>query len=71
MRFANIFYCLRFETFLFVTSYDSQGYGGGIQPCLHMGARQHQHKIGYINQTQHEPSVGVKTNIKKTLKKLP
>jgi hypothetical protein len=34
---ATIFYCLRFETSLFVTSYDSQGYGGGIQPCLHTG----------------------------------
>jgi hypothetical protein len=34
---ATIFYCLKFETFLFVASYDSQGYGGGIRPCLHMG----------------------------------
>jgi hypothetical protein len=34
---AIIFYCLRFETSLFVTSYDSQGYGGGIRPCLHTG----------------------------------
>jgi hypothetical protein len=30
-----IFYCLRFETSLFVTSYDSQGHGGGIRPRLH------------------------------------
>jgi hypothetical protein len=29
------FYCLRFETSLFVASYDSQGYGGGIRPRLH------------------------------------
>jgi hypothetical protein len=29
------FYCLRFETSLFVTSYDSQGYGGAIRPRLH------------------------------------
>jgi hypothetical protein len=28
----TIFYCLRFETSLFVTSYDSQGHGGGIRP---------------------------------------
>jgi hypothetical protein len=28
------FYCLRFETSLFVASYDSQGYGGGIRPRL-------------------------------------
>jgi hypothetical protein len=33
----TIFYCLRFETSLFVASYDSQCYGGGIQPCLHTG----------------------------------
>jgi hypothetical protein len=34
---VTIFYCLRFETSLFVASYDSQGYGGGIRPRLHMG----------------------------------
>jgi hypothetical protein len=33
----TIFYCLRFETCLFVASYDSQGYGGGIRPRLHTG----------------------------------
>jgi hypothetical protein len=33
-----IFYCLRFETSLFVASYDSQGYGGGIRPRLHTGS---------------------------------
>jgi hypothetical protein len=32
---ATIFYCLRFETSLFVASYDSQGHGGGIRPRLH------------------------------------
>jgi hypothetical protein len=32
---VTIFYCLRFETFLFVASYDSQGYGGGIRFRLH------------------------------------
>jgi hypothetical protein len=32
-----IFYCLRFETSFFVTSYDSQAYGGGIRPRLHTG----------------------------------
>jgi hypothetical protein len=31
------FYCLRFETSLFVASYDSQGHGGGIRPRLHTG----------------------------------
>jgi hypothetical protein len=28
---ATTFYCLIFETSLFVASYDSQGHGGGIQ----------------------------------------
>jgi hypothetical protein len=32
---VTIFYYLRFETSLFVASYDSQGYGGGIRPRLH------------------------------------
>jgi hypothetical protein len=36
---ATIFYCLRFETFLFVASYDSQGHGGGIRPRLHTGEK--------------------------------
>jgi hypothetical protein len=34
---AAIFYCLSFETSLFVASYDSQGHGGGIRPRLHTG----------------------------------
>jgi hypothetical protein len=34
---ATIFYCLRFETSLFVASYDSQGHGGGIRPRPHTG----------------------------------
>jgi hypothetical protein len=37
MRLATIFYCLRFDTSLFVASYDSQGYGGRIRPRLHTG----------------------------------
>jgi hypothetical protein len=32
---STIFYYLRFETFLFVASYYSQGYGGSIRPLLH------------------------------------
>jgi hypothetical protein len=32
-----IFYCLRFETSLFVASYDSQDHGGGIRHRLHTG----------------------------------
>jgi hypothetical protein len=34
---ATIFYCLRFGTSLFVASYDSQGYCGGIRLRLHAG----------------------------------
>jgi hypothetical protein len=34
---ATIFYCLSFETSLFVASYDSQGNGGGIRLRLHTG----------------------------------
>jgi hypothetical protein len=37
VELATIFYCLRFETSLFIASYDSQGYGGGIRPRLHTG----------------------------------
>jgi hypothetical protein len=36
---ATIFYCLRFETSLFVASYDSQGLGGGIRPPPPHGCR--------------------------------
>jgi hypothetical protein len=35
---ATVFYCLRFETSIFVASYDSQGHGGGIRPRLHTGS---------------------------------
>jgi hypothetical protein len=34
---ATVCYCLRFETSLFVASYDSQSHGGGIRPRLHTG----------------------------------
>jgi hypothetical protein len=37
MGLVTTIYCLRFETSLFVASYDSQGYGGGIRPRLHTG----------------------------------
>jgi hypothetical protein len=37
VELLTIFYCLRFETSLFVASYDSQGYGGDIRPRLHTG----------------------------------
>jgi hypothetical protein len=35
---ATVFHCLRFETSLFVASYDTQGHGGGIRPRLHTGS---------------------------------
>jgi hypothetical protein len=34
---ATILSCLRFETSLFVASYDAQDHSGGIRPCLHTG----------------------------------
>jgi hypothetical protein len=37
LRLATTFYCLRFETPLFVSSYDSQGHGGGIRLRFHTG----------------------------------
>jgi hypothetical protein len=37
MGLATIFYCLRFETWHFVASYDSQGYSGNIRSRLHTG----------------------------------
>jgi hypothetical protein len=37
MVLTTIFYCPRFETSLFVSSYDSQGYGGRIRLRLHTG----------------------------------
>jgi hypothetical protein len=49
---------------IFVASYDSQSYEGGIQPCLHT-VPGHQHEIGYITQAQHKSSARVKTNIKR------
>jgi hypothetical protein len=36
---VTIFYCLRFETSLFVASFDSQGHGGGIRTRLHTGKK--------------------------------
>jgi hypothetical protein len=36
---VTIFYSLRFETSLFVASYDAQGYGRGIRPRSHTGQK--------------------------------
>jgi hypothetical protein len=43
---ATTFSCLRFETSLFVASYDSQGYGGGIRTRLHTGG------TSFVSQSQ-------------------
>jgi hypothetical protein len=45
---VTIFYCLRFETSLFVASYDSQGHSGGIQPRFHTGKTTHWHWLPYF-----------------------
>jgi hypothetical protein len=37
LRLVTIFSCLRFETSLFVASYDLQGHDGGIRSRLHTG----------------------------------
>jgi hypothetical protein len=37
VELGTIFHCLRFESSLFVASYDLQGYGGGIRTRLHTG----------------------------------
>jgi hypothetical protein len=39
MKLATMFYCLRFETYFLVASYDTQGHGGGIRPRLHTGGK--------------------------------
>jgi hypothetical protein len=39
LRLATIFYCLSFETSIFVASYDSQGHAGGLLPCVHSHLR--------------------------------
>jgi hypothetical protein len=36
---VTIFYCLRFEISIFVSSYDSQGCDGGIRPRTHSHSR--------------------------------
>jgi hypothetical protein len=51
---ATIFYCLRYETSLFVASYDSQGHGGGIRPRLHTGTSQFPFPYSLIS-SRHRP----------------
>jgi hypothetical protein len=45
LRLVAIFYCLRSETSLFVTSYDSQGHGGGIRNRLQTGTEYFKVKV--------------------------
>jgi hypothetical protein len=42
---ATVFYCLIFDTYLFVASCDSQGYGGGFRTRLHTGGILQKKKI--------------------------
>jgi hypothetical protein len=52
LRLATTFYCLRFETSLFVASYDSQGHGGGVRRRLHTGQEE---LIAYVPLIRHGP----------------
>jgi hypothetical protein len=45
---ATIIYWLRFETSLFVASYDSQAYGGGIRSRLHTGSELYSESGSYV-----------------------
>jgi hypothetical protein len=58
---ATTFYCLRFETSLFVASYDSQGHGGGIRPRLHTGvSHKSKSKLCYDRQFSLPVCLGIK-----------
>jgi hypothetical protein len=46
---VTIFQCLRFETFLFVSSYDSQGHGEDIRTRLHTAVTQKSFLVRFIN----------------------
>jgi hypothetical protein len=60
MGFVTIFYCLRFETSLFVASYDSQSCGGGIRPRLRKGTQTSQSE-SYVKPTVSRPvCLGIK-----------
>jgi hypothetical protein len=50
MGLVTIFYSLIFDTSLFVASYDSQGYGGGIRPRLHTDGALPPSAITYIRE---------------------
>jgi hypothetical protein len=52
---ATIFYCLTFETSLFVASYDSQGHGGGIRSRLHTGLLTSDLRLDYLYSLKADP----------------
>jgi hypothetical protein len=54
LELETILYYLRFETSLFVASYDSQGHGGGIRPRLHTGVF-YDELTAYFSLTRHGP----------------
>jgi hypothetical protein len=49
MELATMFYSPRFETSLFVASYDLQGYGGGIRTRIHTGLTHPSGKLSCSN----------------------
>jgi hypothetical protein len=49
---VTIFYCLRFETSLFVASCDSQGHGGGIR--LRLQSLEFTNELPFISATRPE-----------------
>jgi hypothetical protein len=55
---ATTFYCVRFESFLFVASNDSQGYEGGIRPRLHTGYNPRQIHYSYLITWEQANSAG-------------
>jgi hypothetical protein len=60
---VTIFYCLSFETSLFVASYDSQGHGGGIRPHLRTGQSQFKVKVTLRLTVSQSVSLGVEPHM--------
>jgi hypothetical protein len=60
---VTIFYCLRFETSLFVVSYDSQDHGGGIRNRIHTGAHGFKVKVTLRLTVSQLVSLGVEPHL--------
>jgi hypothetical protein len=60
---VTVFYSLRFDTSVFVASYDSQGYGGGIRPRLHTGLTQSKSKSKSRLTVSQSVSLGVEPRL--------